>query len=56
MDLKSKTDKQIKRFLKSISDTVKVSKIYNSIHYISGDRHFPIFQIIFQVEVVLILV
>lgn len=33
MQLNSKTDKAIKRYLKSISDSVKESKVYSSVHY-----------------------
>lgn len=36
--MKTKVDKQIKRYLKSISDKVLESKIYNSYHY-KGNIH-----------------
>ena len=36
--MKTKVDKQIKRYLKSISDKVLESKIYNSYHY-KGSMH-----------------
>jgi hypothetical protein len=36
--MKTKVDKQIKRYLKSISDKVLESKIYNSYHY-EGNIH-----------------
>ncbi len=36
--MKTKVDKQIKRYLKSISDKVTESKIYNSYHY-KGSIH-----------------
>ena len=34
VNLKGKTDKKIKRYLKSVAEDYKESKIYNSIHYL----------------------
>lgn len=33
MELKNKTDKKLKKYLKSVCEDLKESKIYNSIHY-----------------------